>query len=76
MQANLLKTAGYLVSTLSVLLLGGVAWITAEGDDALRLLVILGILSSVAGMFMRWLSYQEDRQTDQETGVAGRTTRA
>jgi hypothetical protein len=56
-QADLLNTTGYLASTVSVLLLGGVAWASSDGDDWLRMLVVLGILSSMAGMFMRWLSY-------------------
>lgn len=72
MEANHLKAAGYLVSTLSALLLGAVAWASADGDDMLRLAVIVGPLSAIAGMFMRWLSYQEER----DTSVPSRTKRA
>jgi hypothetical protein len=71
-QANLLKTCGYLISTFSVVLLGAVAWASSDGNELLRLATIIGVLSSVVGMFMRWLSYQEER----DAPVAGRTKRA
>jgi fructose-specific phosphotransferase system IIC component len=53
----LLKTLGYLVSTLSVLLLGAVAWNSVGDDPALRACVILGMLSAIAGMGLRWASF-------------------
>jgi hypothetical protein len=71
-QGNHLKTAGYMVSTLSVLLLGAVAWASSDGDDLLRFATLVGVLSSIAGMFMRWLSYQEEKGAS----VRRRTTRA
>ena len=57
MQANFLKSFGYLVSILSVAILGAVAWRSAS-DDGLRLALILGMGLSILGMVLRWLSYQ------------------
>lgn len=54
----MLKTLGYLISTLSVLMLGLVSWRAAEADPELRLWLIAGIAASITGMFCRWLSYQ------------------
>jgi hypothetical protein len=68
-QANLLKTTGYVVSTLSVLLLGYVAWTTAEEDTILRLAIIAGVAGSIMGMLLRWLSYQV-REREQDATIA------
>ena len=59
---NTLKTAGYLVSSISVLLLGAVAWRTAEDDAAMALCLGGGVLASLAGMVLRWLSYQVEEK--------------
>jgi len=56
--ANLLKSVGYLISTLSVLLLGIVAWSSASKDPDMRAALIVGMAASIVGMLMRWLSYQ------------------
>jgi uncharacterized membrane protein len=53
----LLKTIGYLVSTISVLLLGAVAWTSVDDDLALRGCIILGVLASIGGMGLRWASF-------------------
>ena len=74
MDANLLKTVGYLISTLSVALLGVVAWVSAEGDTGLRIAVLVGVASSVAGMFLRWLSYQAEERAPEPS--PRRTSRA
>lgn len=52
-----IKTAGYAISTCSVILLGFVSLKTAETDPLLALCLIMGIATSIAGMFLRWLSY-------------------
>ena len=59
---NIIKTTGYLVSTLSVLLLGMVSWKAAQQSPALMVCLIGGMLCSVLGMAMRWLSYQIDKE--------------
>lgn len=57
---NIIKTLGYVVSTLSVMLLGLVSWKTASSDPLLFACLIGGMLASVAGMVLRWTSYQLD----------------
>ncbi len=52
----MLKTIGYFVSTLSVLFLGAVAWNSIE-DEAFRTLLILGMLTAIIGMGLRWASF-------------------
>lgn len=56
--ASIFKGLGYLVSTLSVLLLGIVAWKNASEQPLLFLCLILGMLSSIAGMTLRWISHR------------------
>lgn len=66
----MLKTAGYLISAISVLLLGAVAWTGTAEHPAMRILLILGMVTSIAGMFLRWLSYQRELREKQERGSA------
>ena len=54
----MLKTLGYFISTLSVILLGLVSWKATETDMTLRLLLLAGMAASILGMFCRWLSYR------------------
>jgi hypothetical protein len=54
----MLKTAGYLTSTLSVLLLGLVSWKAASHDLLLMACLLLGVAASIMGMVLRWLSYR------------------
>jgi hypothetical protein len=58
----MLKTLGYLVSILSVLMLGVVSWEATETDMSLRLCLLIGMASSVLGMFLRWLSFLHERR--------------
>ncbi len=60
-EPNIIKTTGYLVSTLSVLLLGVVSWKAAQQSPALTTCLIGGMACSILGMAMRWLSYQIDK---------------
>lgn len=56
--SNRIKTAGYVVSTLSVVLLGAVSWQAASASPVLMSCLIVGMLASAAGMVLRWISYQ------------------
>lgn len=63
-----LKTAGYLVSTVSVLLLGVAAW-PGAAKAGLTLVLLLGMLTSILGMAGRWFSYHlEKRAKAQDAG--------
>lgn len=54
---SLLKGLGYLVSTASVILLGIVAWKSAKEEPLLFACLIAGMVASVGGMGLRWLSH-------------------
>ncbi len=71
-QANILKSIGYLISTVSVILLGVVAWASIGDDKGLRLALVLGVLASIAGMLLRWLSYQVREKEEASSGNTGR----
>jgi hypothetical protein len=59
---SVLKGLGYLVSTLSVLLLGIVSWKSASEQPFLLACLILGMLASVAGMGLRWISHRIEQK--------------
>ncbi len=56
-----LKAVGYIVSTISVALLGIVAWPNPEEPQWKAVLLALGMLASIAGMGIRWLSHQKEK---------------
>ena len=58
---NIIKTTGYLVSTLSVILLGMLSLKAARESPLLMACLIGGMLCSMLGMALRWLSYQIDK---------------
>ena len=58
---NVIKSAGYGVSILSVLLLGAPSLKTAVRSPLLLTCLVLGVLASLAGMVLRWWSYQIDQ---------------
>jgi hypothetical protein len=60
--SSMFKGFGYLVSTLSVVLLGIVAWKSASGQPLLFACLILGMIASVAGMTLRWISHRIDQK--------------
>ena len=53
-----IKSSGYLISTLSVVLLAAVSWKSASEEPLLMACLIAGMATSVGGMFLRWLSYE------------------
>jgi hypothetical protein len=58
----MLKTIGYFVSVISVLLLGTAAWRTASEDQFLLLCLIGGMIASMIGMLLRWISHILDQR--------------
>ena len=63
----MLKTVGYLISTVSVILLAIVAWPRAKESPILLACLIGGALASMIGMLFRWLSYEiEERAKNSE----------
>ncbi len=58
-----LKTTGYFISVLSVLLLATVAWPRAAEQPLTLVCLIGGVSTSILGMGCRWLSYEiEERR--------------
>jgi hypothetical protein len=55
---HFVKTVGYVISCVSVLLLGAVSWKSASSDPTLRLVLIAGMATSMIGMACRWITYQ------------------
>jgi hypothetical protein len=65
----MMKTLGYLVSTLSVILLAIASWPKAQENPVFMVCLISGAIASVIGMFFRWLSYSiEKKQKKMEKG--------
>src|SRR5688572_28339616 len=56
------KGGGYLVSSVSVILLGVVTWKSASEQPVLLACLILGMAASIAGMLMRFLSFKLDEK--------------
>ncbi|MEI9405562.1 hypothetical protein [Mesorhizobium argentiipisi] len=66
-----LKGAGYLISTVSMILLATVSWDSALKSPTACLLG--GATTSIIGMFCRWLSYEiEKRQEERREGNKAR----
>ena len=60
-----IKGAGYLTSTLSVLLLAIVSCKSALENPLLLVCLIVGVATSILGMFLRWHSHRlEQHQKD------------
>jgi hypothetical protein len=57
-----LKGLGYLVSTVSVLLLGILSWKSASEKPLLLACLILGMLASITGMGLRWMSHRLEQK--------------
>ena len=64
------KGLGYIVSIVSVFLLGAIAWPTPQEPDWHKPVLVGGILTSIIGMGMRYLAHIKQqariRQAEQE----------
>jgi hypothetical protein len=70
MRPELIKTIGYLVSCVSVALLGVAAFPGAEKADLLPAL-FAGMTASVVGMGLRWFSYEVEERRKKRTAGRG-----
>jgi hypothetical protein len=67
---HLLKGTGYLISTMSVILLATVSWESASKSPLLIACLLAGSAISIIGMFCRWLSYEiEKRREERQDSV-------
>jgi hypothetical protein len=70
MTPSAIKTCGYLVSSVSVVLLGVVSWKSASENPVLFTCLILGMALSHAGMAMRWWSYRKEKREEDASQLA------
>jgi hypothetical protein len=56
-----MKGLGYLISTVSVMLLGIVAWPKAGDPSWQAAVVIAGMSASIIGMFLRFLAHRKEQ---------------
>jgi biotin transporter BioY len=61
-----IKTAGYLISSVSVVLLGAVAWKSAAEHPLMLACLIGGMALSILGMLLRWTSYKIEEDSKKE----------
>lgn len=66
-----LKSIGYLVSTVSVVLLAIVSWPKAQQSPVLLSCLVGGAITSIVGMFCRWLSYEIEERRRAATQPSG-----
>lgn len=57
-----LKGVGYVISTMSVILLAVVSWKSASQDPMLAICLFAGAATSVIGMCCRWTSYAIEKR--------------
>jgi hypothetical protein len=62
----MLKVVGYGISTLSVILLGAVAWKGAQDDPMMVAALILGMGFSIIGMGLRLASHLREKNARPE----------
>jgi multisubunit Na+/H+ antiporter MnhG subunit len=72
--ASVSKGLGYLVSTLSVILLGIVAWKSASEQPLLFACLILGMIASVTGMALRWISHRIEQKEKERLEAKAETS--
>ena len=64
------KTIGYAISSLSVVLLGIAAWDGVKDKPVLLACLIAGLVTSIVGMLMRWVSFLKDEKPSQGSATA------
>ncbi|HEV2748412.1 MAG TPA: hypothetical protein VGW34_14090 [Allosphingosinicella sp.] len=66
-----MKGVGYLISTVSVVLLAIVAWQSTIQNPDLKPYLIGGVLTSILGMFVRYLAHEKDKRERERLAAAG-----
>ncbi|QND60582.1 hypothetical protein [Mesorhizobium huakuii] len=61
---HMLKGLGYFISTVSVVLLAIVSWKSASQSPLLIACLLVGVATSIAGMFCRWLTYEIEKRQE------------
>lgn len=58
----MVKHIGFLLSCISVVMLGIVGWKSASEQPVLFIFLLLGMATSVGGLCCRWYDYVQDRK--------------
>jgi hypothetical protein len=61
-----IKTVGYSISVVSVILLAVVSWKSASSDPLLACCLFGGASTSIVGMSLRWWSYELEETEKQD----------
>ncbi|UVK57486.1 hypothetical protein DBIPINDM_008462 (plasmid) [Mesorhizobium sp. AR02] len=61
---HMLKGVGYVISTVSVVLLAIVSWKSASQSPLLIACLLVGATASIAGMLCRWLTYEIEKRRE------------
>lgn len=77
-----MKGLGYFISTISVFLLGLASWLKPEQASAKAAALVLGMASSILGMYLRYLSHRKEkaaiayatREAERENAQPARTS--
>lgn len=56
-----MKSVGYLISSVSVLLLGLAGWLRPDQAQVKSVALITGMAASILGMLMRYLSHRKEK---------------
>jgi protein-S-isoprenylcysteine O-methyltransferase Ste14 len=60
--SNGVQGLGYLISTVSVIFLGIVAWPDESDPEWHAWIVIVGVITAILGMFLRYLAHRKNRR--------------
>ncbi len=71
-----IKTIGYLVSGVSVVLLGIAAWDGVADKPPLLACLVAGMAASIIGMFCRWFSYCKEHRAQRARQPSAATRKA
>ena len=56
-----MKSLGYLISVVSVIMLGTIAWPKPDEPRWKAVLLVCGMTASIVGMFLRFLSHRKEK---------------
>ncbi len=56
-----MKSLGYLISVISVLMLGTVAWPKSDEPRWKAAALVIGMTASIVGMLLRYLAHRKER---------------
>jgi hypothetical protein len=65
-----MKGFGYLVSIVSVFLLGAVGWPGPNEPHWKMPVVVAGMAASIIGMGLRYMSYRKEQREKEQAGIA------